>query len=166
MSVTSARPVVERIAVAIYERVQTLTAQKAEPMLFKEVIRPKRLETYTPKDRQIVVTQGDSERVPALDKPGDPPAICYARLFNIRVHLMPSESDPTPIDEYANVAHASVVHAVTDVQDRWHTFGGLAFNADWGDPEGLAASGGKDGVTIPLLVFYRTSERSPYEVRA
>ena len=135
-------------------------------MRFSEVIRPKRFNDVTPKDRQIVLVEGDLERVPELDHPGNPPAVAFAQIYNIRCNLLPSESDPTPIEQYQAVAHAAIVHAITDQEDRWHSFDGLAFNADLGSPVGLDADGGKDGVNIVLVVWYRTSERSPYQVRA
>lgn len=164
MSVTSVRPVVERIAQAIYERLRLLTAQYSVFSPVPEVVRPTRLDACTPKNMQVILTQDAPQRNEELDCPGNPPAIAYDVLFNIRCHIMPSEKDPTPVEEYINVLAADVVRVVCDATD-WHTFGGLAINANWQSQENTDADGSFDGVNVPLLVTYRTDETNPFTVR-
>jgi hypothetical protein len=48
----------------------------------------------------------------------------------------------------------------------WHTFGGLAVDAQWKSPEYVSADGGIDGVNVPIAITYRTDEDDPTEVRA
>lgn len=120
---------------------------------------------FTPRHLQIVLTQADPEDIPELFCPGNPPAIAYLQRFNIRCHIMPSEKDPTPFDEYVNTMTADVVKAVTYTGSDWFTFGGLAIDAKWETRENIDADGGVDGVNIPLAITYRTSETDPYAVR-
>lgn len=165
MSVTTARPVVERIAHALFERLQLLSAGYSSLFKASEVIRPKRQGGFTPKNNQIVMTQGDPIRVPELDRPGNPPAICFDQSFNVRCHIMPSEKDPTPVEEYINTMAAEVVRVVGDAGSRWFTFGELAMNATWGSQENIDSDGSFDGINLPLVVTYRVSEVDPYVAR-
>ena len=165
MPITSTRPIVERIAVALKERLDLLVAGYSSSLPVSEVIRPTRFGGFTPKHLQIVLTQEDPEELPDLFIPGNPPAVAYRQQFNIRVHLMPSEKDPTPVEEYINVAVGDVVRVVTDAGDQWFNWDGLALDSRWSAPEHVDADGSLDGVNVPLLVTYRTSELNPYVVR-
>jgi hypothetical protein len=126
-----------------------------------------RLESYTPKDNQIVITQGASERVPEMDHRWQPSCGRDDRQrFNIRCHVMPSEKDTTAVDEYVNVFAAEVMKAITTPQATWHNFGALAIDAEFDTLEEIDGDGSFDGINVPLLVTYRTSENDPYTVRA
>lgn len=164
MSVTAVRPVVERIAQELFARLRLLTAQYSVYSPVPEVIRPKRLDNWSPKNMQIVLTQEAPEINPELSCPGNPPSVARDVLFNIRCHIMPSERDPTPVDEYVNTLAADVVRVVCDAAD-WHTFGSLAINAEWQTQENIDADGSFDGINVPLLVTYRTDETNPFTVR-
>jgi hypothetical protein len=63
MSVTATLPVVTRIEVELFDRLQKLAAGWSDYTYVSEVIRPKRLSGYTPKDRQVVLTRGFEERI-------------------------------------------------------------------------------------------------------
>ena len=165
MPVVSARPISEQIATKLFDRIHLLAADFTASTSVSEVIRPVRMGGFTPKHLQIVVTQSDPEEVPELFVPGNPPAIAYRQRFNIRCHIMPSEKDPTPFDEYANTMTADVVKAVTHVGATWFTFDGLAIDARWESREFIDADGGVDGINVPLSITYRTSEYDPYAVR-
>ncbi len=165
MSVADARPVVERIAVILYDRLNQLTAGYAPTSSVREVIRPKRLGGYTPQHMQIVLTQDDPVEVPELNRPGNPPSVAWEQRFNIRCHIMPSESDPTPVDEYINTFAADVVEVITDAGAGWYTFGSLAVDSHFDAMEMIEADGGIDGFNLPLRVIYRTSEWTPYQAR-
>jgi len=125
-----------------------------------------RLGEYTPKDSQIVVTQANPERVPELDCPGNPPALCWSQRFNLNLHVMPSESEDTPVDQLVNQFAADVMKAVTTSVDQWHTFGGFARDAEWLSQENIETGEGCDGINVPLEVRFRASENNPYEVRS
>lgn len=166
MPVTATRPVVERIAVELYERLRLLTAGWSPYTAVIEVIRPTRLGgEWTPKHLQIVLKNGESVRVPELDCTGNPPAIARQQLFQVNCHFMPSEKDPTPIDEYVETMHGDVIRVVCE-PDLWYTFGGLSIDAEFGDPSFASGDGGVAEMSIPILVTYRVSEDDPWEVRA
>lgn len=164
MPITAARPIVEQIAVELYKRLQKLEAGSSTSTKVAEVIRPKRLGGWTPKHLQIVLTQGVPELNDELSYPGNPPAIAYDQIFRIHCHVMPSELDPISVDEYINVMVADVQKEVTS-PSLWHTFGGLAFNANFELAEQIDSDGSFDGATLPLRVSYRVSENDPYTQR-
>lgn len=166
---TETRPVSERIVKEVVERLQLLTAGYSDYFVAPHVKRELFHDTETPKNFGIIVTQGNVERLPESDCPGNPPALAYALPVNIRCRIMPSERDTTPVDEYINVIAAEVQRVVcdeTDLDFSWHTFEDLAFNAMWQSHELVTSDGGFDGVLIPLQVMYRVSENNPFEVRA
>lgn len=167
MPVTEFRPVVERIADEVLQRLYMLSVGDSEYIVANEVIRYNRSDTYTPKDKQIVLTQGANERIPELDHPGNPPAVCRQQTFNIRCHVIPSEKDDTASDQYVNQMVMEAMAAITDDAATWHNFNGLAIDAEFGATENIDDDGsGIDGANLPLLVRYRTDENNPYNVRA
>jgi hypothetical protein len=166
MSVGQARPVIERIMRVVHQRLQVLMSDVYPNSPVVEVIRPTRTLSYTPKPWQIILSLGEEEVDEALSKEGNPPAIAYDATINIYCHLMPSETDPTPIDEYHAVFYADVVEALTDSGNGgWWSFGALAINSRIGAREAIDSDGGMDGFNVPLHVCYRVSEWSPYQVR-
>lgn len=169
--VDAASTVVERIAVVIEARLQAGVADLARQRYFNRVHRPTRLRDYSPRDRLIVVEQSDEdEEVGELMKPGNPPSIAFATLFMVRCYVMPSEKDPTPFDTYCNQVAGDVTELICRSGTGWHTFDSNAFDAEWltrikfapGDDDGRTG----EGVVVPLLVYYRVSERSPYIKRS
>lgn len=131
-----------------------------------EVIRPLRTDSWTPKNYQILLHLSEQVESEGLSRPGNPPAIAYDAKIMLLCHVMPSETDETPFDEYCSVFYADVVEALTDSGNpTWYNFGNLAFNSSIGAPEPLGADGGVDGFLVPLTVSYRVSEWSPYQVR-
>lgn len=166
MPVTAVRPVVERIAMVIFDRLQLLAAGYSEFLTVVEVVRPTRMGGYTPKHLQLVLSQDDPEELPGLSRPGNPPAVANRVRFNVHCHVMPSEKDPTPVDEYINAIAGDVIKVVTDPASSWHTMDGLAFNARIGATESIGADGGVDGVNVPVEVDYRVTESNPFEVRS
>ena len=167
MPIVEHRPVVERIAEEVFDRLYQLVVGNSAYIQLEEVIRYNRKETYTPKDKQIVLTQGANDRVPEMDHAGNPPAICRQQTFNIRCHVIASEFDDTLSDEYVNQMVMEAMKAITNNQATWHTFGGLAIDAEFGNLENIDDDGtGIDGANVPLLVRYRTDENNPYNVRS
>lgn len=169
MPVTETRPVNERIIKEVIERLQLLMAGYSDyfrsPYVKREVFH----NTETPKPYGIIVTQGNPERVPESDCPGNPPALAYMLPINIRCRIMPSETDLTPVDEYINVIAAEVQRVVcdeTELDYSWHTFENLSFDAQWATHELVGGEGGFEGINVPLLVTYRVTEGNPFEVRA
>lgn len=170
MSVVAARPILEQIAQELYARVRVLSSGYSNATYAPEVIRPVARDAYTPRHLQIVITQQPPQANPALSCPGNPPSQAWDIQFDIRCHVNPSERDTTPVDEYVNTMAADVIKAVCDedyheMEYPWHTFENLALNAQWQTPETIDASGGFDGINVPLLVTYRTDEDNPYNRR-
>ena len=166
MSLSASTPVVERIAQVIYDRLMLLTAGGSAYIYVSEVVRYNRKDTYTPTDKQIVLTMGANERVPELDHEGNPPAVCRQQTFNIRCHVIPSEFDETPSDTYVNLMVFEAMKAITNNQATWHNFDNLAIDAEFDSTEPIEDDGtGIDGANLPLLVRYRTDENNPYNVR-
>ena len=165
MSVIEARPVISRIADELFNRLQKLMAEYSILCPVTEVIRPTRLGGYTPKNLQVVLTKGAVEEVLELMCPGNPPAIAWRQVFNIRCHVLPSEKDPTPVDEYCEVMEAAVKMVVTDAS-RWEGMAELAINSEWLPTENIDSDGSFDGVNVPIAITYRVDENDPYTVRA
>ena len=166
MTVEQARPVIERIMDTVHQRLQVLLSDVYPNTPVSEVIRPSRTISFQPKPWQIVLTLGDQEVNEALCKAGNPPAIAYDARINIYCHLMPSETDNTPIDTYQTVFYADVQEALTNSGDGgWWGMGGLAINSHIRAMEQMTSDGGMDGFCVPLEVCYRVSEYSAYEVR-
>lgn len=160
MSVT----VAESIAIEIQTRLETLIDGQ-ELTQVVEVIRPLVRGDFTPEDNQIVVTQGDTEEVPELSYPGNPPATCWETTYNVRCRILPSEADTDTKGQLTNQFFADVIKAITTPAEIWHQFGGYAINARLG---AIANNNSEafEGVTVPVIVQYRTDENNPYEVRA
>jgi hypothetical protein len=165
MPITALAPVVTLIANELFTRLERLITNKSASYFFCNVVRPTKLATYTPQHGTIVLTRGEQSRVPDLDCPGNPPAICWQQTFMVRVHIAPSERDATPIELFEDVAQAAIIKAIRN-SDTWHTFDGNAINADFEAMVTTSSDGGYDGIAVPVNVVYRVAEDDPYTVRA
>jgi len=165
MPVATSGPVAERIALEIEYRLRRLLSGSSTMIQVSEVIRPKRMESATPKHCQIVLTQGDPEIDAQLSLPGNPPATAWRHFFSIRCHVIPSELDPTAIDTFQNYFVADIRRAICE-DANWWTFDGLAIYAEWGNISGIDLDGTFVAFMVPLIVTYRTDEDDPYTVRA
>lgn len=158
--------ILESIALELESRLRSMVGDSVNyPIDVIEVVRPTQYGNFTPIDRQIVLTQGAEQMVPDLSCPGNPPAVANERIFNIRCHLQTSERETDGIDSILNEFAANVVKCVCTPASSWHTFGGFAIKADWGTFQPFVATGGIDGINLPLRVTYRVSENDPYTQR-
>ena len=163
-------PVPELIALEIVSRLELITVANGYAFNVPQVVRPNRKgDNWERKHLSIGVLQGESERVPELDCPGNPPALCYRVVFNLECVCKDSEID-SPDAAHAtneNEIAAAVVKAITDDGATWYTMNGNAIDSEIGthtpfsSPEGEA-----NGVQIPISVMYRVSENDPFQVRA
>lgn len=153
----------ELIARELLTRLERLLVPAAYNTEASQVVRPLRYGGFTPKDLQIVLTQDSPIRNEELDCPGNPPKIAWDLRFNIRCHVMPSESNTTPVDDIINTMSADVVKAVC-LDSSWQTMDGNAINSHWQDHENIDGDGSFDGVNLPLVVTYRVQETDPYQV--
>jgi hypothetical protein len=160
------RPVVEKIARELLRRLELLIDSTTHNTQVVEVIRPKRLETYSPRNRQIVLTEQDHIRVPELNCPGNPPATARQITFNVRCHIINDEKSCEAIDSLVHFFAADVESVVVGNDANWQTFNGNAMISMFGDEEFITGDGAIDGVNVPITVTYRHSEGNPYEVRS
>ena len=154
--------IVEQIYDVIVDRMESMIDNPDYEIGVAEVFRPTRMGEFTPRDRQILVVQGDDERVTELDIPGNPPGIARRQTFNIRCHLMPDENSG---EDAVNQAAADIIKAITTPNATWHTMDNLAIDSELGKFEFVNFDGGPDGVNVPLQVTYRISEYSPFVSR-
>lgn len=157
--------VVETIALEIESRLESMIGAVGYSTAVVEVHRPRRFAQFTPRNNQVVLVQGQTERVPILDRPGNPPAIAIRQTFEIHCHVMQDERDESTIDTLLNAFHADIVKAIAGGSSTWHTFDGNAIDAEWGAINYVQADGGLDGVQIPLLITYRVSEDDLTDLR-
>ena len=156
----------EEIAEVLETRLRALIRNSTYNTNVTSVIRPRRLESRTIQDRQIVIIEGAHDRVPELDHEGNPPAEAWRLVFNIYCHVKNDERKCEAIDKICKTFAADVKKAVCSVDSRWYTFGENAIDAVWQSTEPISAQGGFDGVNTPIAITYRVSEDDPYEVRA
>lgn len=157
--------VIEEITAVLIDRLETLI-DSVEETTVSEVIQPTRLGTWTPRDLQIVVVQANPELVPELMCPGNPPAEAWRQVFNLYLHLKPSETDDEPSDPKLNRFVADVRKVVCQPQTTWHNFDGWSIDANWLTMDNIDSGEGIDGINVPLAITYRTDQNNPYQVRA
>ena len=159
-------PIVEKIAVELKRRLDLLADASNTTYNTKvnEVIRPSRLESYTPKDMQIVLTTAAIAPVPELMCPGNPPAVAKRITFSIHCNVMNDEKVIEPIDTIVHMFAADVEQVVAS-EPLWHNFDENAINAYFLPHVRHSTSGGIDGINVPIEIVYRTAENDPYEVR-
>jgi hypothetical protein len=153
--------ILERIADVVQSRLQNLVGNPFYGSLVLEVIRPLRLDQYSPKDGQLVLTFGPSNRNEDLDVAGNPIGIAYEQQFNIHCHILNDETSDVGIDEIADTYRSVIIKAIALTSD-WYSMNGLAMFSMFANHEPIPADGGMDGFNLPLLVTYRVSERDPY----
>lgn len=158
--------ILESIADTLHDRLSAMIGDSVTyPIDVIEVVRPTRYGGFTPKSKQIVITEGPESQIPELSCPGSPPAVAFERIFNIRCHLMPSERDTDGVDIVLNEFAANVMKCVCSPASSWHTLGGYALMAAWGNFQPFVSDGGIEGINMPLRVMYRISENDPYTQR-
>lgn len=161
-------PVAEPNIVEILETIE----ERLSHLLESEIVLPSR-ENYdgdeegaipqSPKDKQIVVTIGDCNRVPDLDLPGNPPRECWEVDYRLRLRVMPSETDAEPIDKKLARFVRDVRRVITGAavyDPAWHEFDGQAIDAAWGSTMQRLTSDGtsqSDGYVLSLLVRVRVN---------
>lgn len=160
-------PIPELIAVEIESRLNTILMENGYSFDVSEVVRPtRRGENWQYKHLGIGILQGESARVPSLDCPGNPAAICYAVQFNLLCICKDSANSEQAHATNSNEMAAASVKAITSNSTTWQTLDDNAINTEIGSPRPLMSPEGENnGTSVPLLVFYRVSENNPYEVR-
>ncbi len=157
--------VLEQIARTLYDRLDAMRNSDAYSTQVTSVVRPRRLDDFTPRNGMIVMTQGDEEEIPELSYPGNPPAVAKRQTFNLACFVINSERECAPIDSITNTFAADVRRAVCTPQANWYQMDGKAIDTTFGATMPMAGDGGADGVVVPVLVVYRTDEDNPFNLR-
>lgn len=120
---------------------------------------------WQPKDKSIVVVQGEATRMPEMDCPGNPPAIAYDIEFAIVCFARQSDREKTPEMTKVNNFVATAKKGVTNSTD-WHRFGSICFDAEFGNTIPFTPiDGALSGASVQLNCRYRVSELDPFVVR-
>ena len=160
-----ATPVSERIVEVVRLRLAQISIDDGFETTVSEVVRPKRLENPSPKDYQLVLSQGDKTENREHSCPGNPPIIAWDFPILIRGILRPSEENDTAIDTLKNTFEADVMKAV-NTGNAWWNMSGLAINSRMSPVTDYESDDGAEGgFEITLTVIYRTDENDPYTVR-
>jgi hypothetical protein len=161
--VTTGYPILEQIAQAIETRLAECTVDNDYQQTVS-VKRPTRMgDNWTPDNNLVLLSQGDASRVPEVEQESYPEVFAWAQQFQIDIFTIPSESDPTPIEQLANVTAADVIATLTDPIETWHTWGNLAILSDITDiVQTLGDNAAWHVTTIVLTVTYRTPFNNPY----
>jgi hypothetical protein len=154
--------ILDQINSVLFDRLTAMVDDPDYEIGIVEVIQPTRVGEFSPRDRQILLVQGDDERVEELDIPGNPPGVARRQTFNVRCHLMPDE---TSGEDVINQAAADIITAITTPNAGWHHMDGLAIDSQIGKFEYVSFDGGPDGVNVPVQITYRVSEYSPFVSR-
>ena len=157
----------ERIADTIVSRLQNITTANGYSLDVESVTRPNaKANDWRPRHQCIVVQQGNTDRNPTLDCPGNPPAICYETTYNLYGFILPSDHATTPVDEEVNTLESAMKRAVVDNSVHWVYMDGLSILAEFGSSQPYRSDeGDNQGLVLPLTVTYRVSELDPTEVR-
>lgn len=163
--------VIERIAIEIVRRLEAITIDGGYSFNVAGVVRPDRLgREVNPRDRLIVVYQGESQYNDALCHPGNPPAIAYDTTFTIVCFSRESDRLNTEAASSTNEILAAARKAiVTEATSPgvWYTMAGDAIICNWGNITPFSAGEtAHAGGSIPLIVTHRESEDNPYIARA
>jgi hypothetical protein len=157
--------VLDEIALVLSTRIEALINGDEQTRVC-EVVKSKRLGDFTPQDLQVVIQQANTELVPELMCPGNPPAEAWRQVFNLYLHIMPDELyDEETIDSIRNRFIADVRKVVCTPSATWHNFGGKAINAEWQSMQNIESGESCGGVVMPLAITYRTNENDPYTLR-
>lgn len=151
-----AEPVAEQIVANVRSRVAAYSA----------AYRPTRIETWSPKDSDISVVQGEQTKNDELSCPGNPPAQAWDMEVSVTATVKPSDRDATPTDTLKNRVAAEIIKAA-NTGSVWHTWGGLAINST---VERIESDTDDDGAfsaaRVVFLITFRTDENNPFNVRA
>lgn len=122
---------------------------------------------YSPQHLNMVVTAGEVDRDPELDRPGNPPAIAWILPIQIHCDLIPSRfASVETFDELATLVHSNIIQAITQ-WPVWHQFDARCINATIERPEinRPTDDGGIGSVKANINATYRVSETRPEQIR-
>ena len=159
-------PVVEQIAVKVKTRLEAITTSGGYQTTVSSVVRPTRIDETQIQDYQIYVTQETPTKNESLSCSGNPQKIAWDQPFRLRSGLRPSESSTTALDTLRNTFNADTQKALAQAESgHWSQWDGLALESNLGSAEWfIDDDGSQGGLTVMLVVTYRTPEDNPYTV--
>ena len=131
-----------------------------------KAVRPlKNNEKLTIEDFTVIVRASDPDRLAAIDRAGNPPAIGWLLPIHVNCIVIPSKNNPDDYDKIWADFTALVQTAVTSVPDWWR-FGGNCVNSELGpvtrlEPNEETPGGGR----FVIAAQYRVDETNLNNVR-
>lgn len=145
----------EQITAEAYQRLQNV------PEVVEVIRSTRRINDWTPKDRQLLLVKSPPARLPIFDCPGNPPVIGWQVTLTVYCHTLQDVNDTEPTDKGQGELAAEVIKAMTDAND-WYRFGGYGINTQI-DTIRRTTKDGMDVYAVPFIVQYRTKENNPFE---
>jgi len=150
-------PILERIADAVAQQLESVTAANGYNSTVSDVVRPNRAGPVTEADALVVMSLADPE-------PVDEAVAGYAEwraVFLIDLYAIASDTATAAIDTTINIFRADVERAL--LADP--TWDGHAIDSEIESPtDWMAEDGSVEGVTVRLAVNYRTPETDPFSL--
>lgn len=175
---TNTTPLPELQALEIVRRLQDITIANGYAFSASQVARSNRDgDAFEYRHLSIRVDQGGQDRLPELDCPGNPPAICWTQEFQVRCFCRNSNRAEQPdieagepasvnVNTMAAAVYAAITSEATD-PSMWQTMGGNATDTELGALEMFIADDGEyHGAAIAINCIYRVSETNPFEKRS
>lgn len=150
-------PVIEQIAEALKERLESITVANGYAFDVTSVIRATKTDETDPAHLTLWITQGDEEPNDGIAYPGNPPAVGWDVPFTLSLVV---SDDSYSVDQWRNIGKAAIEKAIKS-PNNWHNWEGLAIDTMI---EASAPHTEDDGTSIKLtvVVSYRTPENDPY----
>lgn len=165
-------PIVEKIALKIAARLETVKEAEDYAIEVTELVRPARRPKHSP-HHGVTILRLEGFEAGEGGEIGQGGSLVLERtaLWAIDYALEPADADTTPIDKLAAVAIAELERALAedfylDAADTFAGpggFAGLGHNAELRPPQILMdEDGATAGVRVNLAVSYRHTDRDPY----
>jgi len=149
--------IVEQISAAIETRLETITTDNGYSLSVSEVVRPTRIGGVSPKDKQIVLRQGNWK--PPGEQESASNSTTKVQIYYVTCWVRSSDKATTAVDTEINQLAADVEKALMSDD----TFGGLAIMSDLTGGIALESDDGQcEGITLLLEVQYRCRWGDPY----
>lgn len=127
-----------------------------------ETVTPDLLDSYSPQNKQVIVTPTNFDPNEELSCMGNPPAQAFDATVELVCVLRQSTKNTVSLDERLADFAASVTQAVT-TGNSWWTMGGNAIDTRIGSTERSIEADGSMGMnTITLTIIYRHAENNPF----
>lgn len=159
-----------RLLAEVKTRLERVSTANGFDFNVERVAEPNRLGTNaSPLPRSFELRVISISPNEAFDLPGNPPAVGQTLELWLLAHESHSDASTSGRDRDAMMMISQARRAVTQPPadpHLWHTFGGLAIDAEFGEAARIKAGDGTPaGWSIPLLIHYRHDENDSTQVR-